>query len=246
MTTFIPLQKKQMKQLLTFISILTVLASCKSDPKDQNVTSRSISNERTKNIQEDEQLTVAQEIGFANGLENWSSINQVDFTFNVDKDGSHFERSWTWNPKTDDVKLTSGKDIITYNRKSMDSVALKADRSFINDKFWLLAPYQIVWDEGTTISESIKETAPMSKTELNKITVLYSNEGGYTPGDAYDFYFDDRHEVKEWVFRKGNSKEPSMITSFENYGYFNGIKIAQDHIKSEGNWKLYFTAITIK
>ena len=229
-----------MIRLLTTICIITLLVSCKSDPKNPNLDTT------IQNIKEEIKLTVAQEIGFANGLENWDDVNQVDFTFNVDNNGSHFERSWSWNPKTDDVKLTFGIEIITYNRKSIDSTSLNADKSFINDKFWLLAPYQIVWDEGTTISESTKEIAPMSKIELNKITVLYSNEGGYTPGDAYDFYFDDDHTVKEWIFRKGNSTEPSMITSFENYAYFNGIKIAKDHVKSEGNWKLYFTNISIK
>ncbi|MEM5564094.1 hypothetical protein WNY78_03215 [Psychroserpens sp. AS72] len=235
-----------MTRLLTTICFITLLVSCKSDSKDQNNVTNPISEEKNNTSQEEEKLTVAQEIGFAYGLENWVEVTQVDFTFNVDNDGKHFERSWSWNPKTDDVKLTSGKDIITYNRKSLDSVSLQADKSFINDKFWLLAPYQIVWDEGTTISELTKEIAPISKTELNKITVLYANEGGYTPGDAYDFYFDKRHEVKEWIFRKGNSKEPTMITTFENYAHFNGIKIAKDHIKPQGNWKLYFTNITVK
>ncbi len=234
--------------------MIALLVSCKSDPKNPNDVSHPISDtsskgstsEKNSTSQIEEKLTVAEEIAYAHGLKNWNEVSQIDFTFNVDNNGNHFERSWRWNPKTDDVKLTTGKEVITYNRKSIDSTSIKADQSFINDKFWLLAPYQMVWDEGTIISKSTKEIAPMSKTELNKITVLYANEGGYTPGDAYDFYFDNKHEIKEWIFRKGNTTKPTMITSFENYGDFNGLKIAKDHIKSEGNWKLYFTNITVK
>jgi len=37
-----------------------------------------------------------------------------------------------------------------------------------------------------------------------------------------------------------------MITTFENYQDFDGIKIALDHKKSEGNWNLNFTNVKIK
>jgi len=37
-----------------------------------------------------------------------------------------------------------------------------------------------------------------------------------------------------------------MITTFKNYQDFNGIKIALDHKKAEGNWNLNFTNIITK
>jgi hypothetical protein len=123
---------------------------------------------------------------------------------------------------------------------------MNADRAFINDKFWLLVPFQLVWDEGTTISETKREVAPISQTELNKITLTYSNEGGYTPGDAYDLYFDENYRIKEWVYRQGNSETPSMMTTFENYEDFNGLKIAKDHKMADGNFNLYFSNIKVK
>ena len=64
---------------------------------------------------------------------------------------------------------------------------------------------------------------------MNMITITYPNEGGYTPGDAYDIYFDEDYMIKEWTFRKGNSEDPSLSTTFENYKDYNGIKIATDH-----------------
>jgi len=187
----------------------------------------------------------AEKIAAAHGLDQWDNVDQISFTFNVDRDSSHFERSWTWKPKTDDVTLRTANDTVSYNRSSVDSTSLNADKGFINDKFWLLAPYQLAWDKGATISEPIKETAPISNKELNKISITYGNEGGYTPGDAYDFYYGDDYLIKEWVYRKGNAADPSMATTFENYTDINGLKIAKDHLRSEGNWKLYFTDLKV-
>jgi hypothetical protein len=117
-------------------------------------------------------------------------------------------------------------------------LALKADRGFINDKFWALIPFQLVWDEGTTISEPEKATSPVRQQDMNKISITYSNEGGYTPGDAYDIFYDDNFIIREWNFRRGNAEEPSLSNTFENYGNYNGIKVAQDHKFAEGDRNL--------
>ncbi|MCF6294786.1 MAG: hypothetical protein L3J25_03750 [Flavobacteriaceae bacterium] len=190
-------------------------------------------------------LTIAQKIANANGYEHWNKVSKIDFTFNVDRDSSHFERSWQWEPKTNDVTLITKNNTISYNRSQIDSTNIKVDQGFINDKFWLLIPFQLVWDEGITISKPVVTKAPISKKQLNKITLTYSSKGGYTPGDAYDLFYDDSYIIREWVYRKGNSDEPSLINSFENYQDFNGLKIALEHKKLEGNWNLNFTNIKV-
>ncbi|WP_456437999.1 hypothetical protein [Psychroserpens sp.] len=227
-----------MTRLLTILYLLTILVACKTETKEQIPEVETIS--EVKN-----ELSVAEKIALAHGFDNWKSVNEIQFTFNVDRDDTHFERSWNWNPKTNDVRLTTEKDTINFNRKSIDSISMKTDRAFINDKFWMFVPFQLVWDEGTTISESSKEVAPISKTELNKITLTYGNEGGYTPGDAYDIYYDKDYIIREWVYRKGNSEEPSMTTTFENYEDFNGIKTAKVHKMAEGNFNLFFSNIKV-
>ena len=221
-----------MKNFSFIICITLLLSACKTEKKETVPKTEVI-------------LTTAEKIANAHGFENWKNVSQINFTFNVDRDSSHFERSWTWKPKTDEVTLISETDTISYNRKFIDSTSLNVDKGFINDKYWILAPFQLIWDKGTTFSESIKEMAPISKVEMNKITLTYPNEGGYTPGDAYDFYFTDDYLIKEWIFRQGNAKEPSLITSWENYQNFNGLLIALEHIKPEGNWKLYFTDVNL-
>ena len=205
-------------------------------------------NERNKKdttISEANILTTAETIAYKNGLEKFEQLNQIDFTFNVDRGENHFERSWQWKPKANEVTYIKAKDTITYNRASMDSIAMRYDTAFINDKYWLLAPFNLAWDEGTTFSKARKEIAPLSGKETNALTITYSDEGGYTPGDAYDLYYGDDFILKEWVFRKGNDSVPSMTTTWEDYKEFNGVKIATMHKDSVGNFKLYFTGIKV-
>ncbi len=191
-------------------------------------------------------ITIPEQIANANGFANWKKVNNIKFTFNVDREDSHFERTWSWTPKSNDVAFMTREDTIQYNRKVVDTVLAKTDAGFINDKFWLLAPYQLVWDKNSySYEHEASSIAPMSQTAMQKLTIVYGNEGGYTPGDAYDFYFGNDFIIKEWVFRKGNQEEPNMVTSWEDYQDFNGLTIATMHKMKEGNFKLYFTGITV-
>ncbi|OUR94406.1 hypothetical protein A9Q87_01845 [Flavobacteriales bacterium 34_180_T64] len=219
-----------MKNYFLILSILLIYASCQ---KNKTV------------IKESKVSTVAEQIANAHGLSHWNKVSQIKFTFNVDRDSSHYERSWSWKPKTNDVSLITNTDTIKYNRTDIDSISINADKAFINDKYWLLVPFQLVWDESTTITEPVQTEAPISKKLLNKITLTYSNEGGYTPGDAYDIYYSDDFLIQEWVFRKANSKDATLTSTFENYQTFNGLKIALTHKKPERNWNLNFTDVIV-
>lgn len=193
------------------------------------------------------EMNTAKAIAYKNGLDAWDEVSEINFTFNVDRGERHFEHSFIWKPKSGDVVYMTSKDTVTFNRNSeLDSLQTLADRAFINDKYWLLAPFNLVWDLGKTLSEKENQVALISKDTLNMLTITYGAEGGYTPGDAYDIYFGKDFMVKEWVFREGNDSVPSMVTTWEDYEDFNGLKIAKMHRDSTGNFKLYFTNISVK
>jgi hypothetical protein len=191
------------------------------------------------------EYTLAENIANAHGFENWDKVKEFHFSFNVDKDSSHFGRSWIWKPKVNEVTMLTKKDTITYKTYKIEQESLEADRAFINDKYWALFPFQLIWDTSATLSEACKAEAPISKKLFNKVTLTYPTKGGYTPGDAYDIFYDDSYVIQEWTFREANAKEASMINTFENYKDFNGIKVAQDHKKAEGDWNLNFTNIKV-
>ncbi|NER12390.1 hypothetical protein GWK08_02970 [Leptobacterium flavescens] len=222
-----------MKRVAAIFVLSVLFFSCKTETKNEE-----------KKVEKE--LTILEKVAYAHGYENWKNVEEIQFSFNVDRDSSHFERNWTWKPKTNDVILKTAQDTVSYNRANVDSLTTNADRGFINDKYWLLAPFNLIWDKGITHEYTEEAEAPIAKTTMHKLTIVYNNEGGYTPGDAYDFYFGDDYLLKEWVFRKGNAPEPSLTTTWENYEEHNGLKLATVYNRESGNWKLYFTNIQVK
>lgn len=221
-----------MKSLYLVLACLLLITSCKSDKQGTSTPEK--------------EWTIAEKIANAHGFENWKNVEEIQFTFRVDRDtviGNG--RSWTWFPKKDRIVMTAGNRSFDYIRSQMDSTQIPADRAFINDKFWMLVPFQLVWDNNASISEIKQAEAPISKTTMDMITLTYPNEGGYTPGDAYDIYFDDNYLIKEWTFRKSNSAKPTLSTTFENHTDFNGITIATDHKQGDEAWNLRLTNIKV-
>lgn len=221
-----------MKHLLSFVCLFfLVLISCKTEKK-------------TEPVQTEKNLTILEKVAYAHGFENWKNIEKLAFTFNVDRDTSHFERTWIWETKKNVITAITASDTLTYNRKEMDSVANNTNGNFVNDKFWLMVPYNLIWDKDNfTHTHTMEAEAPISKKSMQKLTIVYSNEGGYTPGDAYDLYFEDDYLLKEWIFRRGNQEEPSMSTTWEDYVDKDGLKIASMHQNNDGSFKLHFTNI---
>ena len=228
-----------MKKGLILICLIASIVACNGVKKSsEDIQSQEDISEKKR--------TTAETIAYKNGFENWEKVSEINFTFNVDRAGNHFERSWSWKPKTYDVSMSMGDDTVSYNRMKMDSIIKKTGASFINDKFWFLAHYNLVWDEGTTFSETQNVPAPISNEILNKLTVVYGDDGGYTPGDAYDFYFGKDFRIKEWVYRRANDSKATMTNTWEDYEEFNGLQIAKMHKDSLGDFKLYFTNISVK
>ena len=220
-----------MKKLLLLFALILISAACKTEKKTE-----------LPQVEE----TILEKVARAHGIENWNAIKKVRFTFNVDRDTTHFERQWSWDTRTQEVTAISKGDTILYNRKAVDSLSQGADAAFINDKYWLLAPLNILWDrDNLTYTYEEMSLAPISSDSLQKLTVVYGNEGGYTPGDAYDFYLGEDFLVREWVFRRSNSAEPTSITTWEGYEEINGLKISKMHKNKEGSFSLYFTDVEV-
>ncbi|MGB5189319.1 hypothetical protein [Robiginitalea sp.] len=196
--------------------------------------------------QEVPQKTLLEKLADKHGFEHWDKVNRLQFTFNVDRGENHFERTWIWEPQTNTVTSITATDTLTFQRDQVDSLILPTDAAFINDKYWLLAPYQWVWDQDSFTHE-YQETAqaPISGENAAKLTIVYGNEGGYTPGDAYDFYFGKDSVVREWVFRKGNQPEPSLAATWEQYQDAGGLQISTHHQNADGSFKLYFTGVQV-
>jgi len=235
-----------MKRLILPLLLCVIVFACNDNQQKTDTLEPTKTSELIPDHDANPVVSNAEIIAYKNGFEQWKDVSEINFTFNVDRGASHFERSWVWKPQSGLVIMRTAKDTVTFERSNLDSIQMKYDASFTNDKYWLLAPFNLLWDEGTTITVRENIIAPISKDTLNELTLTYGNEGGYTPGDAYDFYYGKDFMIREWAFRKGNDSLPSMLNTWEEYQTHKGIQISTMHKDSTGSFKLYFTNILVK
>lgn len=185
-------------------------------------------------------------VAAAYGFDRFDKITEIRYTWNVRVDSATVRsRDWVWNPPTGEVAYTGQDTTLNYILQDKDSSLNEIDSRFVNDKYWLLFPFQLAWDTGYDYEVSENETAPISGEPAIKLTIVYNNEDGYTPGDAYDLYLDDRHQITEWVFRRGNGPTGRAMT-WENVRDYDGIHIATDHRDDKGNLVLWFSDVSVE
>jgi len=97
---------------------------------------------------------IVEKLAKSYGLDSFGQIEAIRYTFNVEAPGLNVSRSWTWEPKTDQVtfegKDKSGNPVkVTYLRSQLSSqpanVRDEIDPSLLNDNYWLLLPFHFSW-----------------------------------------------------------------------------------------------------
>ena len=194
---------------------------------------------------ERQEQTIVQKIAEANGIEKFEDVKELRYTFNVKvNDTLRTTRAWTWKPRNNIVTLTTPDSTVTYNHKTEAAANERTDQRFINDQYWLLFPFHLVWDKMSwKYIESA--TAPISGETMQMITITYPDGAGYTPGDVYEIYFGDDHLLKEWIYLSGGSRENPFATTWENYEEHKGIPIAKMHRSEDGSFELFFTDVEV-
>lgn len=174
------------------------------------------------------------------GLGSWDAVTVIKFTIQVDRDGKQEKRTWTWGPKSHQVTLEeAGQEPVTYNRSNLTDGVQKFDGQFVNDERWLLLPFHLVWDAGTTLTKSPEsEPAPISGEPMSMLTIAYPQVGG----DSYDVFYDDAYVVQGIHFSAGPS---AMVTTWENVKAFEGLQLSLDRNMPSGD-KITFTDVYVK
>lgn len=224
-----------MKKLILFVTCSILLTGC----KNENNTAQVSEEESTAT---GDPLTT--QIAIANGFENFEDVKQLNFTFNVKvNDTLRSSRTWNWYPQEDKVELIENGTSFSYeNDGDFDETEKAADQKFINDTYWLLFPYQLEWsDYENTYTKEV--AAPISKQQMQQLTVKYDGDGGYTPGDTYHIFFNDDKIIQEWTFESSGGR--TLTTTWEDYETYNGLKIAQTHKTEDGSFELFFTDIKV-
>ena len=192
------------------------------------------------------ELSLPEKVAAAYGFDTFGDVKSISYTWNVQRDSVNIiVRDWKWDIQNRSVTFADADTSYTYSMDLPKEQLPPADKGFINDKYWLLFPFQLVWDSGYSYEAVENVTAPISGAAATKLTILYNNEDGYTPGDAYDLYLDEYNMIKEWVFRRGNGAEGRPMT-WENVEDHGGIKITTEHKNADGQRVIWFSNIKIE
>ncbi|MGY6560228.1 MAG: hypothetical protein ACXIT9_13195 [Nitritalea sp.] len=213
-----------MKKYSYYLIVLMVLAlgACQTAAKEQSLPEK-----------------VAEAYGFS-ALEG---LKQVQYTWNVQAGERRISRTWTWNMA--EQRVTYADADTTFQYALTETPLPEIDAAFVNDKYWALFPFQLMWDSGYTYEVEENAESPISGAVATKLIIRYNDSDGYTPGDAYDLYLDERFMIREWVFRKGNGAEGRAFT-WEQEEQHAGITLSTMHRNAAGERFIWLTDIEVE
>jgi hypothetical protein len=203
---------------------------------------------------------IADQIAKTYGLDSWGQVDAIRYTFNVDLAALKLKlsRSWVWEPKTDRISY-EGKDKagnpvkVTYSRSQLATqsavVKEEVDPAFINDQYWLLFPFHLVWDTGAKVEDAGMQKLPLGKGSARKVVVKYSSDGGYTPGDTWELFVGTDGRIREMEFHHGGSAKPRVvIATWADHKKAGPLLFSLDHRgKADGKpLRLFFSNVAVK
>ncbi len=182
------------------------------------------------------------------GMPAWEKARQFQFDFVVVKDGkpvAHF--SHAWDRYTGDYRLSgvdkAGAPFTVYlnvntkagqamvNGQPADAEKQKqllenAYGRFINDTYWLLAPWKI-FDPGVHRSYDGEKPCPGGGT--CDVLKLSFDDVGMTPKDVYWLWItrDGRHMV-QWQYVLGGASEAPTTAAWKDWQKMGGLSLSMD------------------
>jgi hypothetical protein len=202
---------------------------------------------------------IAEQIAKTYGIDSWGQIEAIRYTFNAEFPGAKLSRSWVWEPKADRVsyegKDKEGKPVkATYVRSQLSSqpaaVKDEIDPGFLNDQYWVLFPFHMVWDGSAEVTDAGMQKLPLGQGSARKVVVKYPSEaGGYTPGDTWTLFVGTDNRVKVLDYHRGGSKKPTeVITAWTDYKKAGPLLVAHDHRgPADGHpIRIFFSDVAVK
>jgi hypothetical protein len=182
---------------------------------------------------------IAEQMAKTYGLDSFGQIEGLRYTFNAELPGVKLSRTWEWNPKTDTVsyegKDKEGKPVkVTYQRSQLgsqsDAVKNEIDPAFVNDQYWLLFPFHVMWDGSATVTDAGMHKLPLGDASAEQVLVKYPPEGGASPGDTWELYVGPDKRIQEFIYHRGGPKKPSEVaTTWADNKKAGPLLISTDH-----------------
>lgn len=192
------------------------------------------------------------------GLDSFGQVEAIRYTWNGRLHGMNASRSWVWEPKTNKVSY-EGKDKdgkpfkVTYLRSEVNSqpdiVKNEVDPAFINDNYGLLGALHVYWDTSAIVNDKGMHKLPVGNGWAKQVVVKYPSQGGYSPGDTWEFYVGEDYRVEQFVYHRGGSQKPTlMIASWSGYKKAGPLLISTEHRgTADGKpLRIFFSDVSVK
>jgi hypothetical protein len=182
---------------------------------------------------------IAEQMAKTYGFDSWGQIEAIRYTFNISLGTFKLSESWVWEPKTGQVtyegKDKAGKAVkVTYLRSQLSTqpanVKDQIDPAFMNDQYWLVFPFHVIWDTSANVEDKGKQKLPLGKGSADEVVVKYPSEGGYTPGDTWTLFVGPDHRIRELLYHRGGAKKPTVvIATWADYKKAGPLLVSMDH-----------------
>lgn len=199
------------------------------------------------------------------GTGAWEKARQFQFDFVVVKEGKPVARfSHVWDRYTGDYRLTgtektgapftvyfnlnskTGKAFINNvaaQGEARDKLIENAYGRFINDTYWLLAPWKI-FDPGVVLTYDSERTCPDGGT-CDVLKLAFENVG-LTPRDVYWLWVTrDGRRMVQWQYVLGGASEPPTTAAWKDWKPMGGILLSMDKPMSGQAFEIRFENVAV-
>src|SRR6516165_2081641 len=115
---------------------------------------------------------ILEKIAKTYGLDSYSQIEALRYTWSAQFPGVNVSRTWTWEPKTNKVSY-EGKDkegkpvkasfVLTQLNGEPANVKDDIAPGFVNDNYWLIFVLHAYWDKSATVTDDGMQKLPLGK-----------------------------------------------------------------------------------
>ena len=181
------------------------------------------------------------------GMPAWEKAREFRFDFVVERDGKALARfSHAWDRYTGDYRLRgtdkAGAPYEVYfnvntrdgkvfvNGRPADPAASKdmletAYGRFINDSYWLLAPWKM-FDPGVHLAYDAEKPCPEGGT-CDVLRLSFEENVGLTPRDLYWIWITrDGRRMVQWQYVLGGAKEEPTTALWKDWQKFSGVSLS--------------------
>lgn len=181
------------------------------------------------------------------GKSAWEKARELRFDFVVENEGKVAgRRSHAWDRYTGDYRMTgadpSGAPYAVYfnvntkqgkvyvNSKPMegeeaDKLLKSAYARYINDTYWLLAPWK-VFDPGVRMTYDGEKPCPAGGT-CDVLKLSFEDNVGMTPKDVYWLWVTrDGHKMVQWQYILKGADEPPTTVQWNDWQNVGGLSLS--------------------